>query len=277
MVRSSLPGVGTGLLLGSVVVGAAGWLGDQNRVSVLPRLALQIAAGVLLVYSLDAVDPSRSLGTALFGREVGVWVAVLAVVGVVWLINLYNFMDGVDGLAGVQAVVAGCALGALFTWAHDRELAWLSFALAAAALGFLLWNWPPAKIFLGDVGSGLIGFCFGALALAGSVRTGLPLVILLLPLGGFVADATWTLCERLFRGERVFEPHRTHLYQRLVVAGWSHAAVSSTAAALAVGLSALAWFGRLGSAQAAWAASFAVVSLIATGAVLNRAVRKARA
>jgi Fuc2NAc and GlcNAc transferase len=273
VVRPDIGETGTGLLLGSAVVVIAGWLGDQDGVGVVPRLILQLLAALLLIQSLHS-DHALPFETFELGLALG---ALVAVIGLVWFINLYNFMDGVDGLAGVQAVIAGCAQGILFRWAGDAQLAWLSFGLAAGAAGFLLWNWPPAKIFLGDVGSGLLGFCFGGLTLAGVARTGLPVILLLLPLGVFVADATWTLVRRLWAGERVYEAHRTHLYQRLVSAGWSHGAVSSTAAGIAVVLSTLAWIGRGGSGMTVWAASLAMLGLVGTGVVLDRATRKARA
>jgi UDP-N-acetylmuramyl pentapeptide phosphotransferase/UDP-N-acetylglucosamine-1-phosphate transferase len=141
-------------------------------------------------------------------------------------VNFYNFMDGIDGLAGVQAVVTGLGLAAA---GLDPWVTLVGLALAAASAGFLLFNWSPATIFLGDAGSGVLGYAFAALPLLappGLREAGVRLAAL--SLAFFVGDALFTLCRRVARGERFYEAHREHLYQRLVISGLSHARVSLT-------------------------------------------------
>ncbi|MBV9152819.1 MAG: hypothetical protein JO204_13685, partial [Alphaproteobacteria bacterium] len=142
-----------------------------------------------------------------------------------WFVNLFNFMDGIDGLAGVEAAAIGVGL-LLFAAVGsemDPGLAAAPAAIAAAALGFLVWNWAPARIFLGDVGSVPLGYLLGFLLLDQAAR-GHWEIALILPLY-FLADATITLLRRLLRGERVWEAHRSHFYQRAVQRGFGHAAV----------------------------------------------------
>jgi UDP-N-acetylmuramyl pentapeptide phosphotransferase/UDP-N-acetylglucosamine-1-phosphate transferase len=143
-----------------------------------------------------------------------------------WFVNLYNFMDGIDGITGTETAFLGAAL-ALCAFVN-RELdnagqVALGLATAAAALGFLRWNWQPARIFLGDVGSVPLGYLLGWLLLA-TAAAGAWRAALLLPLY-YLADATWTLGRRALRGEKVWRPHREHLYQKAVQRGMSHAAV----------------------------------------------------
>jgi UDP-N-acetylmuramyl pentapeptide phosphotransferase/UDP-N-acetylglucosamine-1-phosphate transferase len=145
-----------------------------------------------------------------------------AVLFTVWMTNLYNFMDGMDGFAGGMAVI-GFATFALFGWRADHEsFATVSLALAAASAGFLIFNFPPARIFMGDVGSSTLGFVVAALSIWGARDGVFPHWIAVLVFSPFVVDATVTLFRRLIRGERIWEPHRTHYYQRLVRLGWGH-------------------------------------------------------
>ncbi len=132
-----------------------------------------------------------------------------------WLINLTNFMDGIDGIAGAEAVTVARICCALSTMAHGVNVVALLFAvLAASATGFLIWNWYPARIFMGDAGSGFLGFCFGALTLLAAFRSALspfPLILL----GVFVIDASLTLAKRILRRDQWYAPHRSHAFQHL--------------------------------------------------------------
>jgi Fuc2NAc and GlcNAc transferase len=158
---------------------------------------------------------------------------ILAVLAIVWAINLFNFMDGIDGIAGVEAVfvaAAGACLCAAGGGASAVSAA--GFVLAGSCLGFLVWNWPPAKIFLGDVGSGFLGYCLAVLTLAatrGSPAAGWIWIILL---GVFLVDATVTLSRRAVRGARVHEAHRSHAYQSLARRWHSHLKVTLAVSAL---------------------------------------------
>jgi Fuc2NAc and GlcNAc transferase len=153
--------------------------------------------------------------------------------GIVWLVNLYNFMDGIDGLAGTEAV--SVALGAgiiLFSLGETGNYLPLLLIFSASVLGFLIWNWPPARIFMGDACSGFLGFSFGIFALLTISSTSMTLWTWLILLGIFVVDATVTLLVRICRGEKFYQAHRSHAYQILARRLHSHKKV--TLAVLAV-------------------------------------------
>jgi len=147
---------------------------------------------------------------------------VLTVLYVVWVTNLYNFMDGMDGFAGGMAAFGFGTLGLLGLVSGDGYFAAICWAIAAAAGGFLIWNFPPARIFMGDTGASVLGLMAAALSLWGD-RLGLfPLWIAILVFSPFIVDATVTLIRRVARRERIWEAHRSHHYQRLVRLGWGH-------------------------------------------------------
>jgi len=168
-----------------------------------------------------------------FGGELdlGITGGFLTAIWIVGLTNVYNFLDGIDGLAGLQGVVSGLAWAVVASILDCPEVALLAMLLAAGCAGFLRHNWAPARIFMGDVGSAFLGFSFAVLPLvtlasggdrvAGAVAR-LPWVAALL-VGPFLLDGIYTFLRRARRGERVWTPHRTHLYQRLVSSGWTHA------------------------------------------------------
>ena len=193
----------------------------------------------LLAQALAAIAGLLTLpGPVFYGLPY--WAdAALTILAWVWFINLFNFMDGIDGLAGVEiaAIAVGLALTATLG-GMPPIVALYGMTVAAAAMGFLLWNWQPARVFLGDVGSIPFGFLLGWLLLVMAAR-GFWVPALLLPLY-FVADATLTLVRRIARGEKLWVAHRTHAYQRAALALGSHAAVSLRVAALNVALLALA-------------------------------------
>jgi UDP-N-acetylmuramyl pentapeptide phosphotransferase/UDP-N-acetylglucosamine-1-phosphate transferase len=160
---------------------------------------------------------------------------------IAWTTNLYNFMDGSDGLAGGMAVI-GFGTYASAAWIGGNvEFELLAWSIAAAAAGFLIFNFPPAKIFMGDVGSIPLGFLAGALGVAGWQRELWPLWFPLVVFAPFIVDASVTLVRRVLRGERVWEAHRQHYYQRLILSGWSHrrTAVSEYGLMLLCGAAAL--------------------------------------
>ncbi|MBA6412853.1 glycosyl transferase family 4 [Parahaliea sp. F7430] len=153
----------------------------------------------------------------------GTWLVLPIALALLWLLNLYNFMDGIDGIAAIQGFIASCTAGLLavvYQGAFDYAL--FCFLLGFSLLGFLAWNLPPAKLFMGDAGSVPLGFLLGALALFGEVSGALPAACWLILLAAFITDATWTLLSRLLRGEKVTEAHREHLYQRLSRRWGSH-------------------------------------------------------
>lgn len=147
---------------------------------------------------------------------------VLLTLAACWIINLYNFMDGVDGLAGGMGMT-GFGAYAVAAWlGGDATLAAGSLAIAGSVLGFLLFNFPPARVFMGDVGSVPLGFLVAAIGVLGWNRGLWPLWFPVVVFAPFVADASTTLIRRMLRREKVWQPHRSHYYQRLVLMGWSH-------------------------------------------------------
>jgi Fuc2NAc and GlcNAc transferase len=151
---------------------------------------------------------------SILGVAISGWVAqVFGALLIVWLLNLYNFMDGIDGIAGVEAVTV-CAGGAAVAFLVGYPAGALAcLLLAGASAGFLMWNYPPAKIFMGDAGSGFLGVVFGVLAVDAARYAPQLFWCWLILLGGFIVDATVTLLRRLMQFERVYEAHRTHAYQ----------------------------------------------------------------
>lgn len=165
-----------------------------------------------------------------------------AILWIVWVTNLYNFMDGIDGLAGGQAVIASVAVAAAAFGGGATTTGWLMLFLAAAAAGFLVFNFPPASIFMGDVGSTTIGFLLACVPFMPEARP-VPIELVGVALSLFILDGTVTLLRRVARGERWFEAHRTHYYQRPVAAGMSHRTVTLVAygAMILVAASAVAY------------------------------------
>lgn len=214
---------------GGALVAGVGWLDDHRHVPPGWRALAHVCAAVWALYWLGGL-PQVDVGGHSW--HLGWPGSLLALFGMVWLINLYNFMDGIDGIAGVEAVTAGLGGAVLLAWGGAPGLAMMSALLAAACGGFLRWNWSPAKIFMGDIGSGLLGYCFAVLALAGENSGSLPVLVWLLLLGVFMMDATFTLMRRVMRGERWYTAHRGHAYQRLVQLGYPHYRVSLGVAGL---------------------------------------------
>jgi len=211
------------LIGGGIAVSAIGWVDDHRPVSPGWRAVVQFVAAAWAVYVMGGVP-----GLTVNGAVVPLgWAGSLAaVVGIVWVTNLYNFMDGIDGLAGTEAVTVGAGGALLLWWSGAPGLALTAAGLAAAAAGFLVWNWPPARIFMGDVGSGLIGFCFAVLAVASEHAGAVPVLAWVILLGVFIGDASFTLVRRVAGGERWYTAHRTHAYQRAVQTGMSHRGVT---------------------------------------------------
>ena len=239
-------GYGLWLILGlSTLLAAFSWLDDLKGLSPALRLVLQAGA---VAAGLQAFAPDQLVFQGLLPLALDRLFAGLLWL---WFLNVFNFMDGIDGITGTETlfIAAGLVLLALFSVA-PFELGGLALALGAAALGFLPWNWERAKIFLGDVGSVPLGFATGWLLL-GLAVSGLWAAALILP-GYYLADATLTLTRRAIRGERFWQAHREHAYQRAVRAGRSHAQVVYAIAAVNAGLIGLAFASLLGP-QALWA------------------------
>jgi Fuc2NAc and GlcNAc transferase len=261
-----------GLLGAALLVAVVGWIDDLRSLPTRLRASVHALAGIWFLawtggfHAIRIGDETIQLGLAGDG---------LALVGIVWSVNLYNFMDGVDGIAGGQGVIAA-GLGALLLVPAQPGLGLLAAALSGACLGFLVWNWSPARIFMGDVGSGLLGFLFAALALL-SERNGGPTLLVWAFFGGvFIFDATVTLLRRAMRGERWWAAHRSHAYQRAVQSGWGHARVASGIIGLAAAMGALGIVVARIPELLPWCAGAALVVLIAFYLAIERRFPMAR-
>jgi UDP-N-acetylmuramyl pentapeptide phosphotransferase/UDP-N-acetylglucosamine-1-phosphate transferase len=210
--------------LGGLGVAGVSWLDDAKGVSTLVRFLVHSVCAVALLVGVGwwSMIDLPFVGVVNLGRS-GLLVSYLWVVGAT---NAYNFMDGIDGIAGQQGVVGGFVWIAIGAVTGDILCLTIGLALAASCLGFLVHNWPPAKIFMGDTGSAFLGYSFAALALSGwssKPRLALAGAIVLWP---FIADTGFTLLRRACQGENIIAAHRSHLYQRLVIAGHSHTTVN---------------------------------------------------
>lgn len=213
------------LLAAAALLMLVSWRDDLNPLPPLLRLAAQAIAVAIGLTALDAPVFSALLPLPL-------WLDyALTGLAWVWFINLFNFMDGIDGITAVESLFlcAGLWLLAFLTDYDDIYLIY-SGIIAATMLGFLIWNWPPAKIFLGDVGSVPLGFLLGFLLLQAAAE-GLGLSVLIIS-AYYLADSGITLIKRLIKREKLFEAHSQHYYQQAVRKGWSHRRVTALIAAL---------------------------------------------
>ncbi len=194
-----------------VLVAIIGFIDDHGHIAARWRLLGHFSAASWLVFWLGGLPPLLLFG---FSVDPG-WIGyVLTVVALVWLLNLYNFMDGIDGIAGIEALSSTLVSGLLFLFIFaNQEIASLNLLMFSAVTGFLIWNFPPAKIFMGDAGSGFLGLMLGAMALYSIHIEAVMLWVWLILLGVFIVDATFTLLRRLLRGEKIYEAHRSHAYQ----------------------------------------------------------------
>ncbi|GAB4538276.1 MAG: hypothetical protein Kow0063_25920 [Anaerolineae bacterium] len=229
--------VGAGLVfvLASASIAAMGWRDDCYNLPIKTRLTIQAGVAVALVLAGGAITQVYLpfLGVLSLGTGVALLASALWIVS---LTNIYNFMDGIDGLAGMQALVTGGAWCFLLLMEGQATLALLSGLMAATSLGFLLLNVPPARIFMGDVGSTFLGFSLAALPILAFRRIENPrlLVTGVLFVAPFVFDSTFTMARRALNGENILTAHCSHLYQRLVRMGYSHAQVTGFYSLLAV-------------------------------------------
>ena len=199
------------------------WRDDQTDLSARLRLCFQLLFALLTILAFGYVTHIE-YASGLF-VSLSLWGALLTFIGIIWMANLYNFMDGMDGLASSQTIVAAITLAFWFWQAGDIPLATVCLILASATYGFILWNWQPAKVFLGDVGSVSIGAFFATLIVYANTRYAIPVLSLVALFGVFVFDASITILLRAARGDKIWLPHRSHYYQRMAALGYPHARI----------------------------------------------------
>lgn len=222
------------------VIALVGLVDDCRHLDIRWRIPPQFLAAIWTVWWLGSV-PAIAFGSWVLPSS---WLLnSLAVLALIWLLNLYNFMDGIDGIAGSELVFVNAMTLFLVFSSGDESLAFLSATLVGAGAGFLVWNWAPARIFLGDVGSGFIGFNLGILALISMQHGSMSVWTWVLLLGVFIVDATVTLCRRFIGGEKWYEGHASHAYQNIARKYKSHAKVTITIMTInCVWLAPLAWW-----------------------------------
>ncbi|WP_223529817.1 MraY family glycosyltransferase [Pseudomonas sp. BF-B-26] len=199
-----------GLLGSGLLVALIGFADDHGHIAARWRLLGHFVAAVWALCWMGGMAPVSMFG---MGIQLG-WVgSVLAAIYLVWMLNLYNFMDGIDGIASVQAIfvcLAGCVISLM---AGNQSVLFVSLFLSSAVAGFLLWNFPPARIFMGDAGSGFLGMVLGVLSLYVAWSNSALMWGWLILLAVFTVDSTVTLLRRLVRGEKIYQAHRSHAYQ----------------------------------------------------------------
>ena len=222
--------IGLTLMAAGFVIALLGFLDDHGHINSMLRLAIHFLVAIGVVISLGGFSEVNVFN----GFELGFFANIIAVLFLVWLLNLYNFMDGINGIASVEAITTTVSMALLYLLLHtslNSDILWL---LAAGVFGFLLWNFPKAKIFMGDACSGFLGLTLGILALI-ALKENLALFCAwIICLGVFVVDATYTLIKRVLNGYKMYDAHRSHSYQILSRQWGSHTPV--TLAVVAVNL-----------------------------------------
>lgn len=273
---AALPPLAVILVVGIVTL--VSFLDDLYSLPYRLRLLVQLAATVMLLW---LIGPFEVLLIPFVGRY---WVPLsgllLSVFWCVSLTNAYNFLDGIDGIAGTQGLIGGLAWCAIGLTIEEPTITLLGLMVAVACGAFLCFNWHPARIFMGDVGSATLGMLFATIPLlAGAMthRTGWAAPAGALVVWPFLFDAGATVLRRLSRGENIFEGHRSHFYQRLVIAGWSHSRTARLYGWLALGTGAGA-VGLVGGSTLggvlAWLS--AIVTCVALPLLVLQAERQAR-
>lgn len=197
--------------IAGAIIAFVGFLDDHKGLSAKVRIIFHFLAAILIVSSIG-----ENSNIKIFSHEFDMdWISkVIAVFFLVWALNMFNFMDGIDGLAASQAVFSSFIMGVvLIIFYKNEEIAFISLAISGCSLGFLLWNFPPAKIFMGDAGSGFLGIMLGTLILLSMKIDQLLFWSWAVVSGVFVVDSTVTILRRALSGAKIYEAHRSHAYQ----------------------------------------------------------------
>jgi len=211
-------------LSGSILVSVIGFLDDLYDLASSLRLITHFLACMFSLYFIGGFSSIEIYGAYI---ELGLFGNLLALFFLVWMINLYNFMDGINGIAGIEAITVNFGAALLFFLIDSAFLNWyLPLFLGFSCFGFLFWNFPNAKIFLGDIGSGFLGFIVGLFAIVSSVENFDNFYAWIILLAVFISDATFTLIYRIYKREKFYLPHNDHVYQLLANKYSSHKIVS---------------------------------------------------
>ncbi|MEA1890797.1 MAG: glycosyltransferase family 4 protein [Pseudomonadota bacterium] len=209
------------LVLATLAYAVLGWQDDKHDLPASIRFLFQLLIATIFTAWL------AWYGTPEFTLSIaGIAIILSSVLWITWMANLYNFMDGIDGISAVETIILGATTSYWFAMSGAISIAIICIAVAGAALGFLRWNWSPAIIFMGDVGSLALGAFFAIMAMIGSSSQDIPFSAFLILYAVYLADSGVTLLRRMIKRERWWQAHRSHFYQRAVQSGYSHAQVS---------------------------------------------------
>ncbi|WP_411689137.1 MraY family glycosyltransferase [Acinetobacter indicus] len=220
--------IGLTLIVAGFVIALLGFLDDHGHINAMIRLAIHFLVAIGVVFSLGGFSEIIIFN----GLQLGFIANIIAALFLVWLLNLYNFMDGINGIASVEAITTVVSMAILYYVLNTTLNSDIHWLLAACVFGFLLWNFPKAKIFMGDACSGFLGLTLGILALI-ALKENLALFCAwIICLGVFVVDATYTLIKRVLSGYKMYDAHRSHSYQILSRKWGSHTPVTLAVAAI---------------------------------------------
>ncbi len=264
------------LIVVMVIIGlvtALGWLEDLKPRSIVLRLIAQFAIASLVIVLMGPLESIHLWRSQMLNLPV--FFVATALIGLVWVMNLHNFMDGSDGMAASQGLFCGLAYATLFALNSEPFGLALALLLSGSCLGFLFWNWPPARLFMGDSGSLLIGVVVGLLAYHGLQTQSASLTMCLIISSVFVVDTTATLVSRVVSGQRWYNAHATHAFQQLVAGGLSHGQVLVVYWALNLGVVAPALFVAMRDSAREPVVGLVVFALLIVGwwNVQHRAIR----
>lgn len=262
--------------IGLMVAAALAWAAMSGGALLLIAVLAGALAAVFLIDDVRGLAVPVRFGAQLIAaavfivasRPYALWLMPFLVIGIVWSTNLYNFMDGANGMAGGMAVAGFGSYALAAHMAGDPEMVLAAIVIAGAAAGFLVWNFDPARIFLGDAGSIPLGFLAATIGITGWSRELWPFWFPVLVFSPFVVDACATLVQRWLRGERLSQAHRSHYYQRLVRMGWTHRRLALTEYTLMVAAAGTALVLRAAPINAVvlaligWAAVYTAIALI---------------
>ena len=220
--------IGFTLIVAGSIIALLGFLDDHGHINSMLRLAIHFLVAIGVVISLGGFAEV----TVFNGMQLGFIANIIAVLFLVWLLNLYNFMDGINGIASIEAITVTASMAVLYLLLNVALNNQILFLLAACVVGFLLWNFPKAKIFMGDACSGFLGLTLGVLALI-ALKENLALFCAwIICLGVFIVDATYTLIKRVLNGYKMYDAHRSHSYQILSRKWRSHTPVTLAVTAI---------------------------------------------
>ncbi|RON21612.1 MULTISPECIES: MraY family glycosyltransferase [Pseudomonas] len=192
------------------LIAVIGFIDDHGHVAARWRLLGHFAAAAWALFWLGGLPAIVIFGLTI---DLGWFGYVLSALYLVWMLNLYNFMDGIDGIASIETICVCMGVCLLYWVSGFDSMVWLPLSLASATAGFLFWNFPPARIFMGDAGSGFLGVVLGVISINSAWASSQLFWAMLILLGVFIVDATFTLMRRCVRGDKVYEAHRSHAYQ----------------------------------------------------------------